>query len=86
VRTLTNELEKKINNAGEAIYRINQIYQDLDMLNGNLQELADMLDAHDDKNDYFFYIWNSFPTYSVLDDLKGLLKEIKTEASETLKK
>lgn len=83
---MTNELEKTVNNAGEAVYRIKQISQDLDCLNANLQEIVDTLDNSDPKNAYFLQLWMEFPTYSTLNDMKVFLEGVVKGGLDLLKK
>lgn len=63
--------------AGNALEFLRSIYQEFDLMNGELYELQDTLDK--EEFEWFHDFWMKFPTYNQLDELEGFLVNLRAQ-------
>lgn len=64
---------------------VEKIYNDLDMLNGYLHEVVEDLEMDDELYSRLNFIWMMFPTFSTLDELKSILREVEGRSVSVVK-
>jgi hypothetical protein len=72
-----NKLEQKVKSIEEILKCIDEIYYEVDNMNGAMVDLLEVIDKDSEEYIEMYDFFSIFPTYSDLDSIRRTLKGLK---------